>query len=356
MKTLLMILCTLICVSSFAQSNLLKLPEEGALVGAYVDSGPMADKLTVEKIKEYEARIGKKLVWTYFSDNWIDGVIEFPSENVQACDEAGTIPYIRLNPWTEARTYQADDWLNMQNILDGSFDVELKQWAKQARAYEKLLIVEFGPEVNGDWFPWNGKWNGGGSKEQYGDPNLFDGPERYRDVYRKIIEIFREVGATNVVWVFHVDTAWSPWRKWNRAANYYPGDEYIDWIGLSVFGRQLPKNDWLNFEKKLSNFWEQVEEISLEKPVIISEFAVIEDKRRKNRKAKWLSDALKALRTNKKFKRVKAISYWDSPGFLANAKADMRLTSSGQSLDAFTTELQNSYWIGRDEYVEVQGE
>ena len=29
---------------------------------------------------------------------------------------------------------------------------------------------------------------------------------------------------------------------WNKFENYYPGDEWIDWVGASVYGRQLPSD------------------------------------------------------------------------------------------------------------------
>ena len=31
------------------------------------------------------------------------------------------------------------------------------------------MLVEFGTEMNGYWFPWNGKWNGAGATLGYGD-------------------------------------------------------------------------------------------------------------------------------------------------------------------------------------------
>jgi len=326
------------------------LPEEGAFIGAYVDGGRMADKVRAEAITDFEYNIDKKLVWNYFSNNWLQGVVEFPWDNVRASDEAGTTPYIRMSPWSEAKTYQRDPWQSMDQFLDGNFDFHMREWAQQAKDYGKPIIIEFGPEVNGDWFPWNGRWNGGGTADAYGDPNHPDGPEKFRDVYRRIINIFRRARALNIVWVFHVDTAVSPDEDWNRAVHYYPGDDFIDWIGLSVFGRQLQDSYWSHFEDKLLNFWPQLEEVSLDKPVIIAEFAVIEDRDRPGRKAQWITDALTSLRTVPQFvERIRGISYWDSSGYSGVDGGDMRTSSSISSQGAFYDELQNPYWIGRDQ-------
>ena len=64
--------------------------------------------------------------------------------------------------------------------------------AAAAKEFDSPLIVEFGPEMNGWWYPWNGYWNGGGETNAYGDSSLPDGPERFRDAYRHIIDVMRK--------------------------------------------------------------------------------------------------------------------------------------------------------------------
>ena len=60
--------------------------------------------------------------------------------------------------------------------------------------------------MNDDWGPWNARWNGAGETDGYGDPTYPDGAERYRDAYRHLVTLFRAEGATNVTFVFHVDS------------------------------------------------------------------------------------------------------------------------------------------------------
>ncbi len=330
----------------FLWANLKVLPPgQGAYIGAYTDAGGGASDVREGEIREFENLIGKKIVWNYFSNNWLDGRIEFPTDSVIECDKADVIPYIRLLPWVEMRASGPDPYYKMIDFAHGIYNEPLRKWAQKAKEFGKPLMLEFGPEVNGDWFAWNGKWNGGGERAGYGDPNLPDGPETFRDAFREVIEVFRSVGADNVTWVFHVDTAYSPHTWWNEASFYYPGDEYIDWIGLSVFGAQLPNHKWYLFTDKLNRFWSQVESLSLEKPVMISEFAVIESRRDSNRKARWLEQSLKTVRLEPKFSRIKAITYWNSPGWLADGSADFRITSSPQSLETFREEISHPFWL-----------
>lgn len=329
--------------AAITQAQKIALPQDGAFMGAYVDAGGLSDEVRPHEVKAFETLIGRSLSWIYFSNNWLNGQITFPKRNVEICRELGRTPYIRLMPWSEVSSQGAfDPHFTMDAFLVGKFDSQLSAWARQAKAHPGPYIFEFGPEVNGSWFPWNGKWNGGGVARQYGDPRFPDGPEKFRDAYRRVIELFRKEGLTEVTWVFHVDTAKSPHASWNQAEYYYPGDEYIDWIGLSVFGAQLPTHEWIEFLPKLKAFWPEIASIAKRKPVIISEFAVIEDKRNPNRKAQWIQRALRTIETG--LYPIKGITYWNSPGWLEDGSADFRITSSQQALNTFTNRVTSDFW------------
>jgi hypothetical protein len=61
----------------------------------------------------------------------------------------------------------------------------------RAAALNYPLLVEYGTEMNGRWFSWNGVWNGLGVTRGYGDNEEPDGPERFRDAYRYLIDVCR---------------------------------------------------------------------------------------------------------------------------------------------------------------------
>jgi beta-mannanase len=207
-------------------------------------------------------------------------------------------------------------------------------------------MIEFGPEVNGYWFPWNGKWHGGGVRNRYGDPSIPDGPEKFRDAYKRLIDIFRAVGAMNITWVLHVDAAGSPHEEWNKVKYYYPGDDYIDWIGISVFGRQLPQNNWIFFPIVLKRFMAQLEETTKTKPFMISEYGVIEDDGDPTRKAKWIRQAFQSI-SRGLFPQVKGMTYWNSPGWLPRGRASFKIDTSPEALEAYRTEISQAFWIDR---------
>ncbi len=339
--------CPLLLNEAYAL-KILPPPEGTAYFGAYTDAGPAADDVSIEKIKELESQLGQSLAFVYFSNNWFKGEIHFPMKSVEVCKQAGRIPYIRLMPWSEMRVRGSDPVFKMIDFVEGRYDEALTRWALDAKKANVPLMLEFGPEVNGNWFAWNGIWNGGGTSHIYGDPTYPDGPEVYRDAYRHIIELFSKLGVRNVTWVFHIDSAPAPRVWWNHSFYYYPGDEYIDWIGVSVFGAQLPTHRWSRFSQKLNQIWNEIEEVSSDKPIVISEFAAIEDRIDPLRKSQWIEEALISLRENPKFRRVKAVSYWNSPGWLPNRAADFQLNSSPPSLESVRRELSASqFWLGQ---------
>jgi beta-mannanase len=61
-------------------------------------------------------------------------------------------------------------------------------------------------------------------------------------------------------------------KKWNNIKNYYPGDNYIDWIGLSVYGAIEPDSGWMSFTDVIDIAYPVITEISADKPLAVFEF------------------------------------------------------------------------------------
>lgn len=252
-------------------------PANGIYFSAYPDFGDSEDTVTVQRISGFEELAGKGIAWVYFSNNWIDG-IKFPSQAVMIIHDYGRLPCIRM--MARSTCEQGPDSIyTLQKIIDGVFDVELSEWAEDAKAVGFPLMVEFGVEANGDWFAWSGIFNGGDILDGYGDPAKADGPERFRDAYRHIIDLFRAQGVGNVTWVFHVNSANFPEESWNSMVSYYPGDDYIDWIGISAYGPLTPKEarqNWETFTEIMDAAYPEFSAISATRPLAVLEFGVVE--------------------------------------------------------------------------------
>jgi hypothetical protein len=263
-----------ITAPSFASGKLTLPASPDIYLAAFPFFGNEEDVVTAERITEFEALAGRPITWAYFSDNWIGG-ISFPSANVQTIIAAGRVPFIRM---MMRSTFDGppDPVYSLQDILDGDYDAQLSQWATDAKNCGSPLLVEFGTEVNGEWFPWNGRWNGGGSTVGYGDPALADGPERFRDAFRHIRTLCDDAGAANITWFYHVNYDSWPEESWNDMAAYYPGDDWVDWIGISVYGPQTPMEQYQNFVDLMDAAYPDLEAISATKPLAILEIGIAE--------------------------------------------------------------------------------
>ena len=59
-------------------------------------------------------------------------------------------------------------------------------------------------------------------------------PSEYVTAYRRFVDITREEGVTNVAFVWHSYAA--PPYKGYPLGSWYPGDDYVDWVAVSLFG------------------------------------------------------------------------------------------------------------------------
>ncbi len=227
------------------------------------------DDITLADVTSYETTVGRRVAWVYFSNNWYSNT-HFPRETAEWIRQSGAVPFIRLMLRGEDNS-QGD--YTIEQILAGQCDSLLQAWAGEAKAFGTPLVVEYGTEANGQWFPWNGLYHGAGRLTGYGDPTKPDGPERFVAAYRRIVTVMRSAGAGNITWVFHVDATDDPEVSWNRLENYYPGDGYVDWIGVSAYGPQEPTSqDCPGFREQMDPCYARLTALAPAKPVIALEF------------------------------------------------------------------------------------
>ena len=332
-------------------------PSSAAYLGAFPDfNSPdgtfLEDFVRPSLITDFERLAGRTITWAYFSQYWFRS-LAFPRDEVLTIWRHGEIPFVRLLPDSAApygpppnETFPETTY-SLQHIIEGRFDPQLRAWADAARETNIPILAEFGTEVNGVWVPWNGWWNGQGQLDGYGDPTYPDGPERFRDAYRHIVDLFRAEGATNVTWFFHAQTQrFFPQDEWwNDVKYYYPGDDYVDWIGLSNYGPIDPNDPhFISFDDKLasSGLYDTLTAIS-QRPLAIVEFAIVENARWD--KAQWIKDAFQAVEQH--YPRIRGMSWWDAglPG-----PQDMRINSSPAALDAFRGAAADPYFQARPQF------
>jgi beta-mannanase len=94
-------------------------------------------------------------------------------------------------------------------------------------------------------------------------------PDMYRAAYRRVVDLFRSEGATNVRWV------WSPAGEPGATA-YYPGADVVDYVGLTVLGDEQWDANFGHARQSLAELLEPryAEVAGLRKPVLVAELGV----------------------------------------------------------------------------------
>ena len=318
-------------------------PHGGIYQAAYPDFRGSEDHVRAWRVRRFERLAGKRIAWTYFSDNWIKG-IRFPESAVRRIHAAGSVPFIRLMARSGFREGGPDPRYTMQRIIDGDFDAELTEWGKRAAQVPYPLLIEFGTEVNGFWFPWNGKWNGGGATGDYGDPDVPDGPERFIDAYRHVHDVIEGSGADSLTWFFHPDAAGWPKAPWNSIASYWPGDGYVDWIGVSVYGPLTLDEGWgRGFTAKLDGAYPKLAALAPDKPIAVLEYGA----RQGHRKAAWIAKAIAAV-ARRRWPRVRGLAYWHEGWRNDDGSASrLYIDSDPESLRAYRRGIGRPAFVGQ---------
>jgi len=218
-----------------------KLPEDRMFLGVYDRWEGTFDQIDVDVEGDYVS-------WEHSQE--LNSVI-----NRIRADKR--VPLVTIEPFT---TTSGIPEQVLQDIVSGVNDAFIAENASIIKGHApQLVLVRFAHEMEliGN-YPW--------SQE---DPGLFI------DAYRHYIDFFRKEEVDNVQWV------WSPAGNEN-ARPYYPGDGYVDYIGISILGfedwdRKFGHEQGRSFQSILGDrLW--LEEFK--KPIVITELGVTPSKMR----------------------------------------------------------------------------
>jgi beta-mannanase len=115
-----------------------------------------------------------------------------------------------------------------------------------------------------------------------------------------------------------------PAESWNHWTNYYPGDAYVDWVGMDAYnwGNSSSCCTWQSFSDLVTDLYN---DYATTKPIIVPETASAEVG---GSKAAWIADLQQQLETH--FTAIKAVVWFD-----INKETDWRIASSPATLAAY---------------------
>ena len=106
------------------------------------------------------------------------------------------------------------------NVGNGGHDDKIRQLARFASTVSGRVYLRIGYEFDGAWN--HGYWN----------------HAQYIAAYRRIVDVLRAEGADNVEYVLQASAAGVDEiidGGHEDISQWYPGDEYVDWLGISWF-------------------------------------------------------------------------------------------------------------------------
>jgi len=286
-------------------------------------------RIAAENSKEHETKWGvyEMLTWHHAWEESLDQTLAvlgggpdyvlffrdlsprrgFPRRQVERAKARGmtAIVSLELSEWG-----RESDGNYLERVARGEFDDFFRRWASEARDCGQRVVLRFGFEMNGDWFPWGSQ------------------PEAFIAAWRRCHDLFEELEADTVEWMFSPNVLWQGRNEEDDLYRYYPGDDYVDLVGL----------DGYNFGDKHSRWhsWQRYEEVfertiracaKFDKPLYLSEIGCADDPR----KAEWMRDFLRRVSRDS---RVEGFIYFNHNN-PRKGEPNWRLDSDSETLEVF---------------------
>lgn len=281
-------------------------------IGVFPDFGGSEDQLSEARLIEFRNICGRILHFYTFSLNFFNG-IKFPIDSPKSFfypsqkRQLGIVPIVRLMPRSDFGEGRPDPIFSLKNILSGKFDSDFLSLARQCKDFDEFALFDFAPEMNGTWFPWS-----------------FEDPELYIKCFRKLSTMFKEV-APKSKFAFHINYD----HDFENVCKYFPGDEYIDFIGASLYGSHVNGEELQPIEDIYDDTFQILKHLS-KKPLAIFELGSCEAN--KGEKAKWYLDSFKYIKSKNE---IELISYWHERYKNGEGYSDFRIDSSPDVLESF---------------------
>lgn len=287
----------------------------------------------MQAVDVFESHAGKKMAILHWGQRWqgYGQKIPFDASLMEKVRQRGEIS---LFDWS-SRDYDVNPEKNqpafsLSKIIAGQYDAYIRQWATDAKKWGHPFFLRFNHEMNGDWYPWSEQANG-------------NQPGQFVQAWRHVHDIFSQVGASNVTWV------WCPnieYKGTTPLEEVYPGSAYVDWTcidGYNWGSEPTHGGLWQTFDQVFRRTYDHILQIAPDKPLMIGEISSSEyggPNGGSSDKAEWIREALTQKIPNE-YPAIKALVWF-------NVNADnmdwVIETSPGAEL-AFKQGISSGYYL-----------
>jgi len=198
--------------------------------------------------------------------------------------------------------------ITLDQIISGGADSYISSFATGAKNYGAPVILVPMEEMNGNWDAWNGTLPG-------------NSPQKIIEAWRHMHDLF--LGVANVKWGWDVNNVSVPDTQANAIENYYPGDAYVDYVGVDGFNFGNP---WQSYSEIFSSALQKLK--TYNKPIYIFSMACAEGPQ----KPAWIADAISQIKSDK------SIAGWI--WFNENKEQNWLIDSDQESLKVFISGIK----------------
>jgi mannan endo-1,4-beta-mannosidase len=174
------------------------LKPQGKYLGAAFSDVPGS----TASVDAFGRRVGKRPNLVEFYSEWGGG---YDASGIRRLWRSGSLPMMAWEPFHTS----------LAAIAAGRSDAYVREFATSVRSVNLPVVISFGHEMNTYWYSWGTRGNR---------------PADFVRAWRHIHDLFTDVGATSVIWVWSPNVI-NPVRG-VRLKPLYPGDAYVDWIGM----------------------------------------------------------------------------------------------------------------------------
>ena len=210
-----------------------------------------------------------------FSQGWAED--KFDASRFNSIAARGMLPIVSWEPWDYKKADHNGNQAayRLSAIANGVYDDYIRSWATGIAALPYPVVIRFAHEMNGFWYPWCEQSNG-------------NRPGDYVKAWRHVHDVFTNAGAHNAAWL------WSPNVTYPGAgplSRLYPGDAYVDWIGLSGYYGTAGREAYISFDQIFGGTLAELATFS-HKPIIIAETGATNAT---GQRARWIAELFERL-------------------------------------------------------------
>lgn len=247
----------------------------------------------------------------------------------------------RVELTLQTSSFKLDERENQQltyDILEGKYDEYFQQYARQIKMFGHPVMFRLNNEMNGDWCTYSSYYTAG-------DTELF------KALWHYVYDIFEQEQVDNAIWVWNPHDLSFPDFKWNHSYLYYPGDEYVDIVGLTGYntGNYYPGENWREFPYIYDQLVRAYNAV-FEHPFMITEFgsnSVGGDKKA------WIDNMFASIHN---YPRIKMAIWWNGTDWDPNMNPARiyRIDETPEVMKAFRDGLAASNKVEGVEEVEEE--